>query len=151
MSAEALVRACAVGNLVGAHALLEHKAPAGVYSGKPLHKACLNQQIDAIRLLIQYNTDPNAVSIWAEFAGLHFAAQGGNVEVVRALVETGCDMDKTTHPSRSHYENGWTALHFACDRGHYDVVRYLVERGAKIDLPSAAGETGTWNTLGLMS
>ena len=38
MSGEALVRACAVGNIVGAHALLEHKAPAGIYNGKALHK-----------------------------------------------------------------------------------------------------------------
>jgi hypothetical protein len=38
MSGESLVRACAVGNIIGAQAILEHKAPANIYNGKALHK-----------------------------------------------------------------------------------------------------------------
>ncbi len=90
---------------------------------------------------MQYGADPNAVSTWAEFTALHFAAQGGNVQVIHTLVQSGCALDKATHPSRCHNENGWTPLHLACDRGHFDAVRYLVEHGAQIDIPSAAGET----------
>lgn len=66
---EALVRAATVGNLVAVKTLLTRKANPNIANGKALHKACLEQNINVIRLLMQFGVDLNAKSIWAEYAG----------------------------------------------------------------------------------
>ena len=51
------------------------------------------------------------------------AARDGNLEAIKAELESGVDVDAKT-------EYGATALFFACDRGHEDVVKFLLEQGA---------------------
>ena len=58
----------------------------------------------------------NQDSIWQ-------AARDGNLEAIKAELESGVDVDAKT-------EYGATALFFACDRGHEDVVKFLLEQGA---------------------
>ena len=51
---------------------------------------------------------------------LHFATLGGNLAVIKFLIEDlMCDY-------RSPDSEGCVPLHYACLRGHLDVVKYLV-------------------------
>jgi len=59
---------------------------------------------------------------------LHIAARNGKLEVVRALVELGADVNK---PGGT-FESG--PLNLAVSYGHPEVVRYLLAQGAEFDL-----------------
>jgi ankyrin repeat protein len=59
------------------------------------------------------------------------AAQNGQVEVVRLLLDAGEDPDRY-NPEGMHSHS--TPLHQAALAGHEDVVRLLVERGARRDI-----------------
>jgi hypothetical protein len=61
---------------------------------------------------------------------LALAAQHGQLEVVKLLVEAGTDADHFTPGGHSHA----TPLHQAALAGHLDIVRYLVQRGARTDI-----------------
>ena len=54
---------------------------------------------------------------------LHFAAQEGDLDMVRALIEAGAEVDLRD-------EDTLTPLHFAAMYGHAEVVEYLVSAGA---------------------
>jgi len=62
---------------------------------------------------------------------LAFAAQLGQAEVVRLLLDAGEDPDRF-NPEGAHGHA--TPLHNAVLGGHMDVVRLLVERGARLDI-----------------
>ena len=80
---------------------------------------------------------------------LNIAAREGHLEVCRALVKAGTDIDATSEPRagtvleatspRTFHEDtnggafgnaGYTALYLASERGHEDVVSFLLENGA---------------------
>jgi ankyrin repeat protein len=61
---------------------------------------------------------------------LAVAAQFGQVEIVRLLLEAGEDPNRF-NPVGGHSHS--TPLHQAAGNGHMEVVRLLVERGAKVD------------------
>ncbi|EME85744.1 uncharacterized protein MYCFIDRAFT_210318 [Pseudocercospora fijiensis CIRAD86] len=56
-------------------------------------------------------------------AALHFAAQGGHLDIVNALIAAKCDVD---HSSKIH----GTALCVAARKSHRDIVNALLEAGA---------------------
>ena len=57
---------------------------------------------------------------------LHFAAEGGNPEVVEFLINNGSAID-----ARDMCD--WTPLHKASRNGHLKVVQLLVQNGAELD------------------
>ena len=65
---------------------------------------------------------------------LHFAASGGHVSAVKALVQAGVDIDVVD-------EEGCSALHLAVFRGFDKVVEELVSAGANVDTSDSEGET----------
>ena len=77
---------------------------------------------DKVKTLLESGANPNHHSV-KDDPPLHYA---GNIEIARALVTSGADVDKCD-------EQGWTPLHFACWRGHKTVVVYLIEEaGCKV-------------------
>ena len=64
-------------------------------------------------------------------AALSLAAQMGNAEVVRLLLEAGESPDRYNPDG---YHSHATPLHHAALAGHLETVRVLVERGARLDL-----------------
>ncbi|GAB3416113.1 ankyrin repeat domain-containing protein [Flindersiella endophytica] len=80
----------------------------------------------------------------AETAALVEAADQGNVEAVRLMLDLGFPMDARGEV------NGATALHTAAGAGSADVVRLLLERGAEVDArdPFWNGTPITWATVG---
>lgn len=63
---------------------------------------------------------------------MHYAAAGGSSEVVRALVEMGCDVNASD-------DDGSTPLAEAATRGNIAVVELLIELGADITVKNADG------------
>lgn len=58
-----------------------------------------------------------------QVAPIHAAAGGKNLEIVRALVEAGADVNARQH-------GGFTALHAAAQDGNEAMTAYLLEKGA---------------------
>ncbi|EAY20666.1 ankyrin repeat protein, putative [Trichomonas vaginalis G3] len=67
---------------------------------------------------------------------LHIACEKGNLNLVKSLIESGCDKE---YPSC--FKN--TPLDHASMKGQLEVVQYLISVGANIEVKS----TGGWNPL----
>ncbi len=65
---------------------------------------------------------------------LHAVDEGGNLEVVKYLVEQGADVNAKD-------EDGWTVLHAVDEGGNLEVVKYLVEQGADVNAKGEWGRT----------
>ena len=80
---------------------------------------------------------------------LYWAARYGNVPAVRALLESGVDVNKKTLTGHTYRdsENVYytTALHVAAKNGHVATVKLLIENGADLNTrqESSFGHTGT--------
>lgn len=72
-----------------------------------------------------------------EMNKLHSAAQDGDLDRVKELLEQGCDINAFDE------DLDWTPLHYAVKEGHIDVAAYLIERGADVNAHNSdrAGET----------
>ena len=65
---------------------------------------------------------------------LHWAADGGHVDVAIALIKMGAHVDAVD-------DDGQTALHYAATCERAETCRLLLESGADPDLPDADGDT----------
>ena len=61
-----------------------------------------------------------------EHERLHWAAAAGDLELVKALVAEGCDVNAFD-------DLGWTPLHHAAREEHLDVAAFLLAIGAQAD------------------
>lgn len=64
---------------------------------------------------------------WFEDDKLHFAAEEGNLDEIKKLIEIGFAVND--------YDEGmsFTPLHYAVENEHYEVAKYLLELGADIN------------------
>jgi ankyrin repeat protein len=99
-----------------------------------LHLAGFFGHAEAVRLLLERGSDPNALSINAlRNTPLHAGLSGPmGVDGVRLLVEAGADVNARQH-------GGFTPMHSAANRGIIEIIDLLLERGAD---PAAAAEDG---------
>ena len=82
--------------------------------------------------------DPNVFSADG-FTLLHFAAMGGHVEAVRALLDAGADPNAMSRHRFVKVRPLHTATALDISTGNPDVVRVLLERGADVNGRSAEG------------
>jgi ankyrin repeat protein len=115
-------------------------------SGTALHAATdwpgyFRNGPEIISLLIEAGADPSAPveGSWHAETPLHWAASSDDVEVARALIDGGANIE-----AMGASLGGGTPLDDAVGYGCWHVARLLVERGAPVDLGQAAG-------LGLMA
>lgn len=98
-----------------------------------LHRYCSQGDVGEVRELIgtpeKLATQRGAVGNVA----VHFAAQGGQWEVVEHLAGAGLDLNAQN-------DNGDTPLHQAVAKGHLRVVQVLVKGGALRDIANMAGK-----------
>ncbi len=71
---------------------------------------------------------------WGGLTALHFAAREGDLEVVKALLAGGADINETS-------EFGWTALLVATQNRYYRLGVHLLEHGANPNLANGGGWT----------
>jgi ankyrin repeat protein len=131
--------ACAIGATARLRDLLaEDRSRANAFASDgftPLGLAAFFGHFDLVRLLLANAADPNqSAHNSTRVAPLHSGVAGGNVEIVRALLDAGADV----HPRQ---EGGFTPLHSAASEGDEEVVRLLLAHGADRDARSDGGKT----------
>lgn len=67
---------------------------------------------------------------------IHFAAQRGNIEVLRNLIDVNSDIDINCKD-----RDGQTALHYAVESKRVDAIKLLVLKGANIHAVDSRGRT----------
>lgn len=104
-------------------------------SGTPLHMAAdwpgfFPRAPDIVAVLIDAGADPSAPmeGSWHAETALHWAASSDDVEVARALIDGGADIEATGASIA-----GGTPLDDAVGYGCWRVAGLLVERGARVD------------------
>jgi ankyrin repeat protein len=104
-------------------------------SGTPLHAAAdwpgfFPNGPDVVAVLIAAGADPNAAieGSWHAETPLHWAASSDDVDVARALIEGGANIE-TAGASIA----GGSPLDDAVGYGYWQVARLLIERGARVD------------------
>jgi len=106
---------------------------------------------ECAELALQHGLDPNATD-WLGKTWLHFIARKNHVEVARAFVERGADVNAVEAEHRA------TPLAEAASRGAWEMVSFLLEQGADPCLPaeewaqplSRATENGHGRAAGLL-
>jgi hypothetical protein len=85
---------------------------------------------EAVLLLLEHGANPNAVNPITGDTPIR--KSGDSLDLVRALVEAGADMDRIQ-------SNGVTALVDFVAKRHWESARFLVERGARLDVENEDG------------
>jgi ankyrin repeat protein len=102
-----------------------------------IHAAAAFGYADRVREILR--ADPAAANRPPAGASpLMFAAKGGYLDVVNALLEAGAEVNPKFEPG------GWFAtapLEAAVARGHLGVIRRLIEAGADVNFRDAQGRT----------
>ncbi|XP_062571642.1 uncharacterized protein LOC134233669 [Saccostrea cucullata] len=121
-----------------------------------LHTACFNRKFEVCEYLVENYPDVLNVRNKIYNTVLHDAAWGGNVQIVKLLIEKKMDIiaqredgetilhlcccsgeiDMCEYLVNNFYElveirdnRGWTALHAACSGGSVDAVSFLIKKG----------------------
>lgn len=124
-----LMLACHHGSVEAIEVLLEFGAdptrcdrdeqPIRLYGRTPLATACLNGDTQIVKLLLA-----SAIFTQEDLGeALIFASLSGDLEIMKALVESGASPDYRD-------KNGYNTLINACYMGIFDNVKYLLDSGA---------------------
>jgi len=113
-----------------------HKSTRNREKITPLHQAVYNSHLATVAVLLAAGCDPN-VQADNGYAAIHYAAQKGNIEMMKTILDTsGCDVALR---ASTHEHQDITALHLAVQSGSVDVVLALVAAGAPVDAGKSMG------------
>lgn len=99
-----------------------------------LHIASRNGLAEFVTLLLQKGANPNRVNEAHNRAPIHFAAEGGHVDVLRALLT-----EPTINPNLEAGQQ--TALHIAVRKKNLICAGLLLDKGASASIPDNQGLT----------
>lgn len=120
--------------------LLEHGADIenkrGNFQRSALHDAAWELGRESIaRLLIEKGADLNSLTSNG-IAPLHYAVLHQNIEMIKLLLEKGCDVN-----IHRRIKEQMTALHYAARNGNEEIIKILLEAGACVDPPNIRQRT----------
>ncbi|MCP9234138.1 ankyrin repeat domain-containing protein [Mesorhizobium sp. LMG 17147] len=119
------------GHFAAAKLLMERGADVNAVPdprlGPALMLALAKRRIDLINLLLDGGANPN--SHRARENALHIAVRSGCLDCVKALVESGADVNAKT-------KDGKTPLHLAKFTGQREVADYLMSHGVVLPTPA---------------
>lgn len=107
---------------------------ASTAADSPVADAAMNGDLNAVKALIAGGADVNA-SQGDGMTALHWAAENGQVEMVKTLLFAGAFPDAATR------NGGYTPLHLSARAGHSGAVESLLEGGANANARSTNGVT----------
>eukprot|EP00298_Acanthocystis_sp_HF-20_P007573 c17138_g1_i1.p1 GENE.c17138_g1_i1~~c17138_g1_i1.p1 ORF type:complete len:616 (-),score=143.08 c17138_g1_i1:16-1863(-) len=115
------------------------------YSRTPLHLACENSNLEVIQVLIENGADLNTVKSSGGWSALIRVANAGLRDVVKKLLENGCDLNIRSSESNG----GWTALTRSILNGDLESVKLLTRAGCDLEIRTSEsrGEGHTPFTL----
>jgi len=108
--------------------------PGDGAQSSPVADAAMEGDRETVQALIRSGADVDAAQ-GDGMTALHWAAQRGDADLARLLLEAGARGSVVTRLG------GYTPLHLAARAGAGPVVRLLVEGGAPADLPAEKGTT----------
>ena len=140
---------------VAAGELMAGRAPARAPKWIDPHllaEAAANDNLPAVRRLLDAGADVNALGGFQTMTPLHWACWKGNLEVAEALIERGADLraknqyggdalGTAIHGSTHCFDEGGTGMKLPEEvppRGYAEIVKLLVTRGAT--LPAEVGQ-----------
>ncbi|MFO1472819.1 MAG: ankyrin repeat domain-containing protein [Turneriella sp.] len=85
-----------------------------------------------IKVAVKAGANPNGATYGGHYLGI--AATRGSLKAVRALVESGADVNRST-------SGGWTAVMAAADNGHLEVLKYLASQKADLKARTRMGRS----------
>lgn len=91
-----------------------------------LHYAIILKNIDAIKLLLEYNSNPNISDING-YNSLHYSIKSRSFDVCKIIVDVINNLNAKCN-------TGETALHIACNFQLFDICELLVKKGANINI-----------------
>ncbi|CAI9102678.1 OLC1v1000980C1 [Oldenlandia corymbosa var. corymbosa] len=100
-------------------------------AGTPLIWAAGHGQLDAVRLLLKHNANPN-LGTEDDVTPLLSAVAAGSLPCLELLIQAGADVNVTA--------GGATPLHIAADHGSPEMIECLLKAGAD---PNAGDEDGS--------
>ncbi|XP_071636453.1 uncharacterized protein [Temnothorax longispinosus] len=150
--------------------LLDNKANIDIKdykNRKPLELAVANGHLQVVKILLQYKKIDMDAKCNDDFTILHIALQENNLEMIKYLVDKGCNINvknasgsKPIHiVAREGYKDivefflskglsindrgefNQTLLHFAAMKGHLEVAKYLISQGADVNAKDVNGLT----------
>lgn len=119
--------------------LLKHGATANVFNRcglSPLMKACKDHHIEAVRILIKYGADVNALCppLFEQKSVLQYAILSGNIVIINILLGKGAKMARQG-------EYKFSALHTAIQKGRADICRLLLQYRVDVNERTDEGAT----------
>lgn len=91
-------------------------------SGNLLELAVFNNDIDMIKLLLEYGADPNALGDLEDTPPFVYACEHGNTDILELFIENGADLDTY----------GEAAMSAALSAFQMDIVKVLAKEGVKM-------------------
>ncbi|XP_058793747.1 serine/threonine-protein phosphatase 6 regulatory ankyrin repeat subunit A-like [Phymastichus coffea] len=133
MSGSVLAQACGSGTIDIVKVLIKQGANLNFTEKNskiaPLHVAILKNQAAIVEELLRAGANVN-VSDKDGKRSLHFAAETGNVNIMKALLRHGASLDSKNYSSKC------TPLYLAVEKGHVSMVEELVKAGASVSIPA---------------
>lgn len=127
-----LYYAVSAAQLEAAKLLIERGADVNApstFGVAPLGPAVGKRNVELIKLLLDHGANPNS-TIGTQTV-LHYAADDGCLDCIKALVEAGADVNAVT--SNDQYQ---TPLHLAKRRGLKEIADYLLAHGVILPKPA---------------
>ena len=130
--------ACCLGMLP--RSFLRPHGCADGHGNTPLHWAAFKNEVECVKLLLEYNADANARAHPSGWTPLHDAAYSNSSESIILLVQSGAQVDARAN-------SGATPLCFAAQEDAADAARLLLERGADLSARCAGGPNRDESTM----